>query len=143
LGGTLGILGTLNSNLGGFPLLVMPLNIGPSTGAGIGGTATSGIPPFDATMYFTGWTTGAVTITPTAGGIPMTPSFRSGSDSRTLGGLGQINLVTPMMVRTTIAGTTAVFGTLTINFVPEPSTFTLFAAGIVGLGVARQRRTKK
>jgi hypothetical protein len=139
VGGTLGILGTLNANVGGGPLISAPLNFGSFTGAGIGGTGSSGIPPFNATLYFSGWTAFAVTITPTSGGVPGTPSFRTGSDSRTPGGLGQVTLVTPIRVNSIIAGgTIPVFGVLTVNFVPEPGTALLLGSGIAVLAALRR-----
>ncbi len=133
-GGTLGILGTVNVNAFGALFIAVPMNLG-TAGAGIGGTATFGV--FGSRVTFGSWTTGTATITLP---YPPTLSFRTGSDNRTPGGLGQINLVTPIAVNSTLGGFIPMFGTLTLNFVPEPGTPLLLGSGIALLAVLHRRR---
>jgi hypothetical protein len=58
---------------------------------------------------------------------------------------GVLQLVTPGVTMTSLGtGTkTALFGILTIHFVPEPGTFVLFGAGVAGLAAfGRGRRSR-
>jgi hypothetical protein len=67
----------------------------------------------------------------------------TGTDSRTPGGLGQVTLVSPTKVATTLTGTLEnlfVVGTLTLSFVPEPGTFLLLGSGVAGLAMRGRRR---
>jgi hypothetical protein len=70
----------------------------------------------------------------------------TGSDSRTPGGLGQVTLVSPTKVTTNLLGgsptSLVAVGILTLEFVPEPGTLTLLAAGIAALA-ARGRRAAR
>jgi hypothetical protein len=69
----------------------------------------------------------------------------TGTDSRTPGGLGRLTLVSPTKVSTNLLGKSQVFvllGILTLEFVPEPRTLTLLAAGIAALA-ARGRRAAR
>jgi len=55
-----------------------------------------------------------------------------------------ITLITPIKVVTSLAGTTAVFGILTLNFlpIPEPGTLLLLGSGIAGLAVLGRKKQR-
>jgi hypothetical protein len=63
----------------------------------------------------------------------------SGFDRRTAGGGGRLQLVSPGMIRFRAIGTVPILSTLTIDFVPEPTTALLFACGLMALGALRRR----
>ena len=58
---------------------------------------------------------------------------------------GVVQLVTPVLVQTNLAGNEviALFGILTIHFTPEPGTLLLFGAGVAGLATFGQRRRRR
>jgi len=93
------------------------------------------------------WTTGAVSITATAGPFP-TLFRRTGYDHRTSMGLGTIQLVAPQLVRWDFPDRdapwdrhTGAIGILRIKFVPEPSGWGMLIAGVgLLMTVARRRR---
>jgi hypothetical protein len=60
----------------------------------------------------------------------------------TAGGAGTLVLVTPVRLITNIAGTIPVFGTLTLTYVPEPSTALLLGSGVLALAAAGERRRR-
>jgi hypothetical protein len=92
------------------------------------------------------WTTGAVSITATAGPFP-TLFRRTGYDHRTAKGLGTIQLVAPQLVRWDFpnrAGPwdrhTGAIGILRIKFVPEPSGWVMLVGGVAFLMVLYRRQ---
>ena len=102
------------------------------------------------TMKATGfpWTTGMVFLTARVGAF-TTSMQRTGYDNRTAQGLGNIQLVTPVLthwVDGTPGNHTGQIGVLTLHFVPEPGATLLLTAGagvLMGLrrvcGRARKR----
>jgi hypothetical protein len=85
------------------------------------------------------WGTGKATAKATRGPFP-TNFARSGYDSRTAGGAGNIQMVSPMLThwRTPGGGVdyeTAAIGVLTLSFTPEPSSAMLLVAGVSMLGL--------
>jgi hypothetical protein len=68
-----------------------------------------------------------------------------GSNARTPGGLGQLTLVSPIRIESNLPGAGSLlvaFGSLTLNFVPEPGTLLLLGAGAAALGFAGRRRRR-
>jgi hypothetical protein len=93
----------------------------------------------------TGWTTGSWTLmvpATTVGGGTATPETitATGADLRTASGAGTLVLISPVFVRTNLAGDIPSFATLTLNYVPEPSTLLLVGAGLAGLALRGRRR---
>ena len=85
------------------------------------------------------WTTGTAKARATRG--PFFTNFqRSGYDSRTAAGAGNIQLVSPMLThwRTPAGGVdyeTASIGKMTLTFAPEPTSAMLLVAGVSVLGL--------
>lgn len=65
----------------------------------------------------------------------------TGSDGRTASGAGPVTLVSPVKIITTGTGQPALaaFATVTVNFIPEPGTGLLLAAGVVLLARTGRR----
>jgi PEP-CTERM motif len=175
LAGPMGLMGTLvlKGDLGGGPttLVNFPLR-DPHTFVGWGGGL--GVPGFAATSGAFGtfwgadgnpWSRGAQTLNGVSTlyyiyHLPVGPKASSpiattfvngtamytGSDSRTPGGLGQVTLVSPILVHGyPVAGhiwQTVLVGSLTLNFVPEPGTFALLGTGVVALSALAGRRRR-
>jgi hypothetical protein len=96
-------------------------------------------------VYGNGWTTGSQTLMvppTTIGGWTQTPYTvtATGADLRTASGVGTLVLITPMFIRSNLAGDIPSFATLTLNYVPEPSTLLLFGVGIAGLALHGRKR---
>jgi hypothetical protein len=88
----------------------------------------------------TGWTTGVQTMmvpATTVGGGTTTPRTvtATGADLRTASGAGTLVLISPLFVRTNLAGDIPNFATLTLNYVPEPGTLLLVGVGIAGVAL--------
>jgi hypothetical protein len=95
----------------------------------------------------TGWTTGVQTLmapATTISGGTVTPwtGTATGADLRTASGAGTLVLITPIYVRTNLAGDIPTFATLTLNYVPEPSTLLLVGVGIAGLALRGRKRQR-
>ncbi len=135
--------------------LPLPLSVGGTRGVGIGGLITVGTfqPGIKVSVFNNPWTikTAVVSNIPTVNGGFSTSSafgFAHGPASLTSSTAqvsGVVQLVTPILVNTTFAGSEvlALMGVLRIHFVPEPGTALLFGAGIVALGVGGARRRLK
>jgi hypothetical protein len=96
-------------------------------------------------VYGTGWTTGVQTLMAPAtevGGGTTTPwtGTATGADLRTASGAGTLVLISPLFIRTNIAGDLPTFATMTLNYVPEPSTLLLVGLGIAGLALRGRRK---
>lgn len=116
----------------GPPFFSLPLPL-----LGNGGTLT--FPLFDLSTPTGNWTTGAATRVFMDDGVLRTVTL-AGSDARTVGGLGTIQLVTPVTVLGLGALEEPVFATLTLTFVPEPGDALLVAAGVAGITALGRRR---
>jgi hypothetical protein len=96
-------------------------------------------------VYGTGWTTGMQTLmapATTVGGGTQTPRTvtATGADLRTASGAGTLVLISPIFLRTNLAGDMPNFAVLTLNYVPEPSTLLLVGVGIAGLALRGRKR---
>jgi hypothetical protein len=83
------------------------------------------------------WTTGTVSVTAIHGPFP-TVLARNGFDNRNASGVGEIQLVTPMVTRWVwLAGNyeTASIGHLRLNLTPEPQEWMMLGAGLSMLGL--------
>ena len=112
----------------------------------IGGT---GFPPTAITVTVWGfpWTTGTAMAAALSGSPPYsTLTTATGTDLRTPSGMGNIQLVSPILVRSRydfpigpplefIYGGMAVAD---LHFVPEPSAWLLLTAGVGGLAALRR-----
>jgi hypothetical protein len=96
--------------------------------------------------YGTGWTTGVQTLMAPAttiwGGTATPQTVTStGADLRTASGAGTLILISPLFVRTNLYfGDVPTFVTLTLNYVPEPSTLLLAGLGVAGLALRGRKR---
>lgn len=125
---------------------------GGSIGIGLGGFFSSSSPPpneFSFTAEFGTWTTGALTLTDLQYIGPTSPTT-AGFDQRTAGGLGFLQLVTP--IRHETAGSSPLFpagnrngafARLRLEFVPEPARFVMFAWGASLLFFAARQRARR
>jgi hypothetical protein len=122
-------------DLGTFPVTVTAL---PLVLLGNGGTFTFPPGPLDLSTLTGAWTTGASTRVYTDDGATLTLTV-SGHDARTAGGLGSIQLVTPVTVlRVADSVVVPAFATLSLTFVPEPSGVALLVLGLAALACARR-----
>jgi hypothetical protein len=141
--------------MGCISFIPVPLTVNGTRGVGIGGLITIngfGKAGIKISAINNPWTIHSAVIAsiPTANGFAVTTTTRFGfahgpqSDtSSTANQSGVVQLVTPVRVITTLAGTTPLFGILRIHFIPEPGTFLLFGSGVVAMGIAGRRRVKK
>jgi hypothetical protein len=111
-------------------VLGTPVTVKPPVQSGIGVTA-----------FAHSWTAGVTTVT--RGGTLT--SRRTGLDALTAGGAGQLVLVTATTLHSSITDPFPIFGTLTLNYVPEPAPLSLAvlalaaAAAWAGQRVGRRR----
>jgi PEP-CTERM motif len=128
----------------------------------VGGKVTKGYIATNSAIYFNSglgqfstvmaegsrfpWTTGHVTLTATGRGPHKTVHYGQGYDNRYLQGAdlkGTIQLVTPVLTRWLQPAAnweTGGVGILKLEFVPEPHTWMMLAAGISLLGVGYRMR---
>ena len=95
------------------------------------------------TLFGGGWTTGTAQVIGTTGAFDgMRLAQATGSDARNASGAGTIVLVTPTLARMNVGGSENIpmIATLTLNFVPELGTFSLFGSGLVAFGAPASRR---
>jgi hypothetical protein len=91
---------------------------------------------FDATVWGFPWSTGTVTAR-----VPFGSLVLKGTDQRTPAGAGNIQLVTPFVIRYTedrlasppVTGYQAGVAIVDLQFVPEPSALLMLASGLVAL----------
>jgi hypothetical protein len=107
---------------------------------GVGGTAmwNYGGPLIMGIIVGNPYQLGAVTAMGALQGVPSTV-MGTGFDNRTLGGLGTLQLVSPASIGLGTGGSLAMLATLSITFVPEPTTALLVGGGLVALGALRRR----
>ena len=112
----------------------------------IGGT---GFPPTAVTVTVWGfpWTTGTAMAAALSGSpLYSTLTTATGTDLRTPGGMGNLQLVSPFLVRTRYDSPIGpplefIFGGMAVadlHFVPEPSAWLLLTAGVGGLVALRR-----
>jgi hypothetical protein len=145
LGGamTLGGAAKMKGYSGQVTLVAVPLS--PVGQPGGFATWTGAGPLTTVRAYGTGWTTGVQTVmapATTVSGGTTTPTTvtATGADLRTASGAGTLVLISPLFVRTNLAGDIPHFATLTLNYVPEPSTLLLVGMGIAGLALRGRLR---
>jgi len=136
--------------------IAVPLTLNTTRGVGIGGgqLTINGFGPdslLKLSVQGNPWTvnTAVVTGIPADNGGPNITSSRQGfvhgpasgtSSTAEFGGV--VQLVTPVIVNTNLGGNEvlALFGTLRIQFIPEPGTLLLLGSGVAGLALLGRRR---
>jgi hypothetical protein len=129
---------------GGVTLLAIPLSPVGQPGGFVSSTGLGGGTLIR--VYGTGWTTGSWTLmapaTTISGGTQTpTTATATGADLRTASGAGTLVLITPMFLRSNLAGGDSLgFATLTLNYVPEPGSLLLVGGGMAGLALRGRKR---
>ncbi len=134
--------------------LPIPLTVGGTRGAGIGGLVTIntfGAAGIKISLVHSPWTvkTALIPNVPTSGGGTVTLASVAGfahgpasgtSSTQAVGGV--VRLVAPTLVLTNLSDLQAfpIYSVLTLHFVPEPGTLALFGMGIAGVGIAGRWR---
>ena len=129
-----------------FTLFTVPLSpVGEPGGffsrTGAGGTIIQ--------AWGTGWTTGSWTLmapATTISGGTQTPwtVTATGADLRTASGAGTLVLISPLFFRSNLTGSDDLaFVTLTLNYVPEPSSLLLVGVGMAGLALRGRKRHQR
>jgi hypothetical protein len=143
---TLGGAVTANAYSGNVTLLSVPLSVVGKPGGFASVTRATGTHTIITQVWGTGWTTGSWTLmapaTTFSGGTttPWTVTA-TGADLRTASGAGTLVLISPLFVRSNLIRDDQLsFATLTLNYVPEPSTLVLVGGGIAGLALRGRRR---
>jgi hypothetical protein len=148
LHGKMAVRGLARRSFIGNPYAAFPLTIDGTAGLGLGGTvpATSGQTP---SVRFGTWTTGTVieagVITqshPAMGTFVIGNISGMGFDTRTVSGMGDVQLVTP--VRTVgISPARGAVASLTLHFAPEPGRGLMLLAGSLALLLLGWRRANR
>lgn len=115
-------------------------------GPGLGGTFTTALTPSTTLrVEFGTWTTGMLTLTnlfPVLTGL--TSPTVAGFDARTAGGLGVLQMVTPIRISTSPPILRhGAFGVLRIEFLPEPASVVMLLSGACFLVVLGRHRIAK
>ncbi len=134
----------------------IPLNLTTQTGStGVGaggGVITESRPPLRMSLQADAWTLGAATLTTQTANGALATAMQSGfihslASSSVLTPLGSIQLISPVQIATTgFPGNhekIALFTTLTLRFVPEPSALLFLAAGGLTLALLNRKRLRK
>jgi len=153
LHGTLALLmGDARRIVGHFPTSSTPTTLtwfhtrNRTLGPGLGGTFTTALTPSTTVrVEFGTWTTGMLSLTNLT---PVLPGFTSptvaGYDARSAGGLGVLQMVTPIRINASppILRNGA-FGVLRIEFLPEPASVVMLLSGTCFLLVLGRHRIAK
>lgn len=126
----------------------------PLSPIGVAGSPFSVMGGGGTVIAFTGagWTTGTAMLTApltTVSGMTDPDNVATLTIAGTnmlAGGAGKITLISPVLIRTNLAGDLPSFAKLTLTFAPEPGTLAQFgaaAAGVLGLAAFRHRRSSR
>jgi len=100
-----------------------------------GTTSMQGFPlPASGTLVGRKWTTGMVTAMANTTWTTSSTAMGTGFDNRTANHRGTIQLVTPIVLRTSIIGERPGVATLTLVFGPQTASFAPLGGGLIGLG---------
>ncbi len=127
----------------GVSFLPVPLTVGGTRGAGLGGLITIntfGTVGIKISVAGAPWTIGAITVSNSVrSGFAHGPA--SGTTTTAKEG-GVVQLVTPIQVTTTLGSGIDFIGILRIVLVPEPGTGLLVGAGVIALAVMGRRKRR-
>jgi hypothetical protein len=121
--------------------VVVPFTVGGTRGVGLGGGPISVGGLLSLTLQGAPWTSGtAMAGSASLQGFVHGPASGGAESAAAIGGV--LQLVTPITIQTDLVAAPVLpaFGILTLQFVPEPGTLLLVAAGTAGLALLGRKR---